>query len=128
MGISLVLRLKNLLLRYGCTAKLLVGLVEQLYVAILPLANKNNDLEEQITILGGRIGAIEDQIGEFRYLNLMNRLRDLDIGLEGDHREIVNLGMRVTVIEDNLGEFTFTRYKELRFKLDALIIGQLDTP
>ena len=126
--VSLVFRMKNLLLRYGCTAKLLVGLVEQLYIAILPLANKNNDFEEQITILGGRIGAIEDQIGEFRYLNLMNRLRDLDIGLEGDHREIVNLGMRVTVIEDNLGEFTFTRYKELRFKLDALIIGQLDPP
>ena len=126
--ICLVFRVKNLLIRYGISVKLLIGLVEQVYIAILPLANKRNDLEEQIETLKNKIEYIEARVGSFTEESHTNRLRELDFGIEGNRREIMSLGMRVLTLETNLGEFTWNRYKELRFKLDALIIGQLNPP
>merc|ERR1712055_665540 len=115
-------------IRYGISVKLLIGLVEQVYIAILPLANKRNDLEEQIETLKNKIEFIEARVGSLTEESHTNRLRELDFGIEGNRREIMSLGMRVLTLENNMGEFTWHRYKELRFKLDALIIGQLNPP
>ena len=126
--ICLTVRTKNLFIRFGFSAKLLIGIVEQFYTLILPLASKGNEGMEKISTLEARMGIFENNLEGFNNVVMQNKFRDMDFGIEENRREITKLGLKLMTIENNIGEFTFARYKELRWRVDALVLGQLNSP
>merc|ERR1711936_884243 len=60
--ICLTVRTKNLFIRFGFSAKLLIGIVEQFYTLILPLASKGNEGMEKISALEARMGIVENNL------------------------------------------------------------------
>ena len=52
----------------------------------------------------------------------------MDFGIQENRRELTKVGLRMMTLESNLGEFSFQRFKELRWRVDALALGQLSSP
>ena len=126
--LCLTIRIKNLFVRFGFSARLLIGICEQVYTLILPLATKGNEGEERVSSIEFKVANIESNIEDFNNAIMKTRCRDMDFGIEENRRELTKIGLRMMNLESNIGEFSFQRFKELRWRVDALALGQLSSP